>query len=92
MSVTLTDQPFEPGALLAAFSAGRTETGAIATFTGLARAALDAKLATVKRCPISGSSSDSSPPTDSMCLFGTIKICVGATGWRSRKAVTCSSR
>jgi molybdopterin synthase catalytic subunit len=38
MSVTLTDQPFEPGALLAAFSAGRTETGAIATFTGLARA------------------------------------------------------
>ena len=38
MSVTLTDQPFEPGALLTAFAAGRRETGAVATFTGLARA------------------------------------------------------
>jgi molybdopterin synthase catalytic subunit len=38
MSVTLTDQPFEPGALLTAFAAGRSETGAVATFTGLARA------------------------------------------------------
>ncbi len=36
--ISLTDQPFEPGALLTAFSRGRAETGAIATFTGLARA------------------------------------------------------
>ena len=36
--ISLTDQPFEPGALLTAFSQGRAETGAIATFTGLARA------------------------------------------------------
>lgn len=36
--ITLTDQPFEPGALLTEFSKGRTETGAVATFTGLARA------------------------------------------------------
>lgn len=38
MSVTLTDQAFDPGALLTAFSQGRSETGAVATFTGLARA------------------------------------------------------
>ncbi|WP_312164669.1 molybdenum cofactor biosynthesis protein MoaE [Phenylobacterium sp.] len=36
--ISLTDQPFDPGALLGAFSRGRSETGAIATFTGLARA------------------------------------------------------
>lgn len=36
--ITLTDQPFAPGDLLTAFSQGRSETGAIATFTGLARA------------------------------------------------------
>jgi molybdopterin synthase catalytic subunit len=36
--ITLTDQPFEPGALLTAFCAGRDETGAVASFTGLARA------------------------------------------------------
>lgn len=36
--ISLTDQPFDPGALLTAFSRGRQETGAIATFTGLARA------------------------------------------------------
>lgn len=36
--ITLTDKPFDPGALLTAFSRGRQETGAIATFTGLARA------------------------------------------------------
>lgn len=36
--ITLTDQPFEPGGLLTAFTQGRTETGAVATFTGLARA------------------------------------------------------
>ncbi|WP_421933997.1 molybdenum cofactor biosynthesis protein MoaE [Phenylobacterium sp.] len=36
--ITLTDQPFDPGALLSAFCRDRTETGAVATFTGLARA------------------------------------------------------
>ena len=38
MIVTLTDQPFEPGALVTAFCANRDETGAVATFIGLARA------------------------------------------------------
>jgi len=38
MIVTLTDQPFEPGALVTAFCVGREETGAVATFVGLARA------------------------------------------------------
>jgi len=38
MSVVLQEAPFEPGALLTAFSAGRSETGAVASFTGLARA------------------------------------------------------
>jgi molybdopterin synthase catalytic subunit len=38
MSVTLTDKAFDPGALLTRFSEGRSETGAVATFTGLARA------------------------------------------------------
>ena len=37
-TVTLADQPFEPGALVTAFCAGREETGAVATFVGLARA------------------------------------------------------
>ncbi len=36
--IQLTEAPFDPGALLTAFSKGRTETGAIATFTGIARA------------------------------------------------------
>jgi molybdopterin synthase catalytic subunit len=36
--ITLAAAPFDPGALLSRFSAGRTETGAVATFTGLARA------------------------------------------------------
>ena len=36
--IALTDKPFDPGALLTAFCKGRTETGAVATFTGLARA------------------------------------------------------
>ena len=36
--IALTDQPFDPGALLTAFCKDRTETGAVATFTGLARA------------------------------------------------------
>lgn len=37
MSVRLQTEPFEPGALLAAFSADRPETGAIVSFTGIAR-------------------------------------------------------
>ena len=36
--IQLTDAPFDPGALLTEFSKDRTETGAIATFTGIARA------------------------------------------------------
>lgn len=40
MTVTLTDQPFEPGALVTGFCADRRETGAVATFVGLARAEL----------------------------------------------------
>ncbi len=36
--ISLTDQPFEPGALLTQFCAGRDETGAVASFVGLARA------------------------------------------------------
>jgi molybdopterin synthase catalytic subunit len=38
MIIALTDRPFEPGALVTAFCAGRAETGAVATFVGLARA------------------------------------------------------
>ncbi|HEY0646748.1 molybdenum cofactor biosynthesis protein MoaE [Phenylobacterium sp.] len=38
MSIRLTEAPFDPGALLSEFSRGRSETGAVATFTGLARA------------------------------------------------------
>jgi len=38
MAVRLQVEPFEPGALLSAFSAGRRETGAVVSFTGLARA------------------------------------------------------
>ncbi|WP_066682390.1 molybdenum cofactor biosynthesis protein MoaE [Caulobacter sp. CCH9-E1] len=38
MTVALTDRPFEPGALVTAFCADRAETGAVATFVGLARA------------------------------------------------------
>jgi molybdopterin synthase catalytic subunit len=36
--ITLAAQPFDPGALLGQFCAGRTETGAVASFVGLARA------------------------------------------------------
>lgn len=36
--ITLSEAPFDPGALLGEFSKGRSEVGAIATFTGLARA------------------------------------------------------
>ncbi len=38
MSVTLQTASFDPGALLSAFSAGRNETGAVVSFTGIARA------------------------------------------------------
>ena len=38
MSVRLTFEPLDPGALLTAFSQGRQEIGAVATFTGIARA------------------------------------------------------
>jgi molybdopterin synthase catalytic subunit len=38
MKIALTDRPFEPGALVTAFCADRAETGAVATFVGLARA------------------------------------------------------
>jgi molybdopterin synthase catalytic subunit len=36
--ISLTAQAFEPGALLTTFCAGRDETGAVASFVGLARA------------------------------------------------------
>jgi molybdopterin synthase catalytic subunit len=36
--IRLVDQPFDPGAELSAFAKGRRETGAVATFTGIARA------------------------------------------------------
>lgn len=36
--IRLTDQPFDPGDLLGGFCAGRGETGAVVSFTGLARA------------------------------------------------------
>ena len=35
--ITLTDKPFDAGAALTAFTRGRTETGAVASFLGLAR-------------------------------------------------------
>jgi molybdopterin synthase catalytic subunit len=35
--VRLTEAPFDPGALLAGFAQGRRETGAVVSFTGLAR-------------------------------------------------------
>ena len=43
--ITLTSEPFEPGAALTTFCAGRNETGAVASFTGLARAERGAALA-----------------------------------------------
>jgi molybdopterin synthase catalytic subunit len=36
--IRLTEQAFDAGALLSEFTKGRTETGAVATFTGIARA------------------------------------------------------
>src|SRR5579872_6522926 len=37
MTVRLQAETFDPGALLSGFSAGRVETGAVVSFTGLAR-------------------------------------------------------
>lgn len=36
--ISLAEAPFDPGALLSEFSQGRSEVGAVATFTGIARA------------------------------------------------------
>ena len=36
--IRLTHEPFDPGALLSGFCQGRAEVGAVASFTGLARA------------------------------------------------------
>ena len=36
--IALSEQPFDAGALLSQFTRDRTETGAVATFTGIARA------------------------------------------------------
>jgi len=36
--IALAEAPFDPGALLTEFSQGRSEVGAVATFTGIARA------------------------------------------------------
>ncbi|HSV03932.1 MAG TPA: molybdenum cofactor biosynthesis protein MoaE [Phenylobacterium sp.] len=38
MTVSLTETPFDAGELLSRFCRGRSETGAVATFTGIARA------------------------------------------------------
>ena len=38
MDIRLQIEPFDPGALLTAFSQGRLETGAVVSFTGLMRA------------------------------------------------------
>lgn len=38
MTVVIQTEPFEPGALLSAFTAGRSDTGAVVSFTGIARA------------------------------------------------------
>ena len=36
--ISVSEEPFEPGALLSAFSRDRAEVGAVASFTGVARA------------------------------------------------------
>jgi len=43
--IRLTFDPFDPGALLTDFARGRSEVGAVATFTGLARAEAGATVA-----------------------------------------------
>jgi molybdopterin synthase catalytic subunit len=42
MVVRLQTEPFDPGALLSAFCQGRSETGAVVSFTGIARASAGA--------------------------------------------------
>jgi molybdopterin synthase catalytic subunit len=44
MEVRLQAEPFDPGALLTLFCRGRGETGAVVSFTGLARASAGATL------------------------------------------------
>ena len=41
--ISVQTEPFDPGALLTRFSAGRTDAGGIVSFTGVARAATDGK-------------------------------------------------
>ncbi len=41
--ISVQTEPFDPGALLTQFSAGRMQTGAVVSFTGLARATTDGK-------------------------------------------------
>jgi molybdopterin synthase catalytic subunit len=41
MAVRVQTEPFDAGALLTAFSAGRTQAGGVVSFTGLAREATD---------------------------------------------------
>ena len=43
--IRLTDQPFDPGAELNRFCAGRSETGAVASFVGIARGEVGAATA-----------------------------------------------
>ncbi|HZZ68952.1 MAG TPA: molybdenum cofactor biosynthesis protein MoaE, partial [Phenylobacterium sp.] len=43
--IRLTFEPFDPGALLSDFCKSRCEVGAVATFTGLARAEAGATVA-----------------------------------------------
>jgi molybdopterin synthase catalytic subunit len=45
MTIRLTFDPFDPGALLTEFCRDRSETGAVATFTGIARAEAGATVA-----------------------------------------------
>ena len=44
--ISVQTEPFDPGALLSQFSAGRTDAGGVVSFTGLARAATDGKSVT----------------------------------------------
>jgi len=48
MTVRLTFEPFDPGALLTEFCGGRAEVGAVATFTGIARAEAGAALGALR--------------------------------------------
>lgn len=43
MAVRIQTEPFDAGALLTGFSAGRTQSGGVVSFTGLARSATDGK-------------------------------------------------